>query len=57
MDYFLRAWGISGPTQSPKPYYLTDRVLACVYGACCCCGGSSCAACRPGIATAPRQQF
>ncbi|EFN52829.1 hypothetical protein CHLNCDRAFT_138268 [Chlorella variabilis] len=31
MDYFLRAWGISGPTQSPKPYYLTDRVLACVY--------------------------
>lgn len=26
-------WAGGPPTQSPKPYYLTERLLACVYGA------------------------
>lgn len=37
----LRWFGLgpSQPVQDPKPFWLTDRVLACVYGASCGCAG------------------
>ena len=34
MNSLWSLWGAAPATQNAKPYYLTERVLACVYGEC-----------------------